>query len=101
MHESTVCRALKNKHLLLPDGVLLPFELLFDESLPAKVELQRLVANEPPGRPFSDDELAVLLSKRGYPMARRTVTKYRLQLSIPAAHARRRAAAKRQEPKAA
>ncbi|MCX7599134.1 MAG: hypothetical protein N2512_09745 [Armatimonadetes bacterium] len=95
LHESTVCRTLKNKHLLLPDGALLPFEVLFDESLPAKVELHRLVANETPSRPFSDDELAVLLAERGYPMARRTVTKYRLQLSIPAAHARRRAAAKR------
>lgn len=101
LHESTVCRALKNKHILLPDGLLLPFEALFDDSLPAKVELQRLVASEPPSRPFSDEELVVLLAKRGYPMARRTVTKYRLQLSIPAAHARRRAAARSTNHKAA
>jgi len=101
LHESTICRALKNKHVLLPDGILLPFDVLFDESLPAKVELQRLVAGESPYRPYSDDELAALLAQRGYPMARRTVTKYRLQLSIPPAHARKRAAGGRRAAKAA
>jgi RNA polymerase sigma-54 factor len=89
LHESTVCRALKNKHVLMPDGNLLPFEFFFDETLPAKVELQRLICEEPPDKPYSDQQLAALLAERGYPLARRTVTKYRLQLGIGPAHKRR------------
>ncbi|MBU0712712.1 hypothetical protein KKA87_12480, partial [bacterium] len=40
-------------------------------------------------KPFSDDHLALLLKKEGYPIARRTVAKYREQLKIPVARLRR------------
>jgi RNA polymerase sigma-54 factor len=95
LHESTVCRAVKNKYVLMPDGVLLPLQVFFDESLPAKVELHRLVSQEPPDKPLSDEELAAELAARGYHLARRTVTKYRLQLGIPSVHKRRSTKAER------
>jgi len=95
LHESTVCRAVKGKHVLMPDGALLPFDVFFDDALPAKVELHRLISQEPAGRPYSDQELAVLLAERGYDLARRTVTKYRLQLGLSSAHKRRREAISR------
>jgi RNA polymerase sigma-54 factor len=44
--------------------------------------LRELIATEEPKRRLSDDELARLLSARGIPMARRTVTKYREEMGI-------------------
>lgn len=98
LHESTVCRAVKAKHVLMPDGTLLPFDVFFDDALPAKVELHRLITAEPPESPYSDEQLAKLLAQRGYPLARRTVTKYRLQLGLPPAHKRRRSKRARRQP---
>jgi RNA polymerase sigma-54 factor len=95
LHESTVCRALKGKSVLLPDGALVPFELFFDESLPAKVVLQRMIAEEPTDRPHSDEALTHMMRACDFPLARRTVTKYRLQMSIPPAHARKRSSLRR------
>ncbi|RKY56126.1 MAG: hypothetical protein DRP89_01990, partial [Candidatus Neomarinimicrobiota bacterium] len=39
--------------------------------------------------PYSDDQLSILLKKAGYPIARRTVAKYREQSKIPVARLRR------------
>lgn len=41
------------------------------------------------GKPYTDDELAETLKTKGYPIARRTVAKYRQQLNIPVARLRR------------
>ncbi len=90
LHESTVCRAVKNKHVLLPDETLVPFEMFFDDALPAKMVLCRLIRREDPARPYSDEQLAELMKQHGYELARRTVTKYRLQLGIPPARKRKR-----------
>jgi RNA polymerase sigma-54 factor len=40
-------------------------------------------------RPLNDDRLALLLKEKGYPIARRTVAKYREQLNIPVARLRK------------
>lgn len=48
--------------------------------------LRELIANEE--KPLSDDELARLLTAEGFPVARRTVAKYRDQLKIPPSHLR-------------
>jgi RNA polymerase sigma-54 factor len=40
-------------------------------------------------RPLSDDQLKELLAAKGYPIARRTVAKYREQLGIPIARLRK------------
>jgi RNA polymerase sigma-54 factor len=82
LHESTVSRATANKYVLLPNGRTIPFDDFFDGSLAAKDLLRELIASENPSKPYSDEELAGLLSGRGLPLARRTVAKYREALSI-------------------
>ena len=52
--------------------------------------LARLVAEEDPDHPLSDDALATALAEGGAPIARRTVAKYRMMLNLPPAHRRRR-----------
>lgn len=51
--------------------------------------LKECVDNENKEQPYTDDELADLLKEKGYPIARRTVAKYRQQLNIPVARLRR------------
>ena len=54
-----------------------------------KAELERIIADEDKTKPHSDQKLADLLAEKGYPIARRTVTKYREQANIPVARLRR------------
>jgi len=51
--------------------------------------LAKLVANEDPDRPLSDEALAAALAAGGAPIARRTVAKYRMMLNLPPAHRRK------------
>ena len=51
--------------------------------------LKELVDNEDKQKPLTDDDLKDLLNEKGYPIARRTVAKYRMQLNIPIARLRR------------
>ena len=51
--------------------------------------LKECVDGENKAKPYTDDELTELLKIKGYPIARRTVAKYRLQLNIPIARLRR------------
>lgn len=90
-HEATVCRATKDKYVLMPDGRLEPIDIFFDDALPAKSMIRRLVNSEDKFAPLSDRMLQQELAERGFDLARRTVTKYRMQLDIPSA-GRRRAA---------
>ncbi len=80
VHESTVSRAIANKYALLPNGRVIPLADFFDESLAVKDVLLEIIAQEK--RPLSDQELAKRLAERGYPIARRTVAKYRQELGI-------------------
>lgn len=82
LHESTVSRATANKYVLLPNGRTISFDDFFDGSLVAKDMLRELIAAEHPGKPYSDEELALLLHDRGLVLARRTVAKYREALGI-------------------
>lgn len=52
--------------------------------------LQECINSENKQQPYNDDELAEKLKEKGYPIARRTVSKYRLQLNIPVARLRRK-----------
>ena len=52
--------------------------------------LRQLVAGESPEAPLSDDELVALLGAHGIRVARRTVAKYRGELSIPSSWRRRK-----------
>jgi RNA polymerase sigma-54 factor len=51
--------------------------------------LKECIKNEDKKNPLTDDELAVILKEKGYPVARRTVAKYRQQLNIPVARLRK------------
>ncbi|HSR65318.1 MAG TPA: RNA polymerase sigma-54 factor, partial [Xanthomonadaceae bacterium] len=74
MHESTVSRITTGKYLQTPRGTF---------------ELKRLIDTEPANAPLADDVIAGLLARQGVRIARRTVAKYRDQLDIPSAMARR------------
>ena len=52
--------------------------------------LKTVVEQESKKKPLTDDKLAVLLKEKGYPIARRTVAKYREQLDIPVARLRKK-----------
>jgi RNA polymerase sigma-54 factor len=54
-----------------------------------KAALQELVEGEDKRKPLSDETLKDLLAEKGYPIARRTVSKYREQLGIPVARLRK------------
>ncbi|GIG56949.1 RNA polymerase sigma-54 factor [Longispora fulva] len=85
LHETTVGRAVADKVVLLPAGRTEAFGAFFGGGTRTRELLARLVAAE--DRPLTDGELAVELARRGYPVSRRTVAKYRGQLAIaPAQH---------------
>jgi len=101
MHESTVSRITTGKYIQTPRGT---FELkrLFAVRLEGaevsgaavKAMVKRLIDNEPPHAPLADDTIAGMLERQGVRIARRTVAKYRDQLSIGPARARQRPARK-------
>ncbi len=82
LDEGTVSRAIANKYALLPNGRLIPLSDFFDGSLGVKDLIRELISSEEPRHRLSDDELARLLTARGIPVARRTVTKYREEMRI-------------------
>jgi RNA polymerase sigma-54 factor len=86
VHESTVSRATADKTALIPNGTLLPMSEFFVAARGVQDVLRELISNEP--HPLSDDELARLLAEHGYPIARRTVAKYRDLMKIPPSHLR-------------
>lgn len=102
MHESTVSRVCSAKYVQTPRGV---FELKFFFSSGLETEdgedvsartakdiIKTLIEEEDKRDPLSDDRIARLLHERGLKIARRTVAKYREQLSILPARFRRRVA---------
>ncbi|MBB4980491.1 RNA polymerase factor sigma-54 [Streptomyces nymphaeiformis] len=85
LHESTVCRAVAGRVALLPCRRTMPLAGFFGAGTDVQTALRDLVAHE--ARPLSDAELAGLLAEHGFPVARRTVAKYRTALGIePRAH---------------
>lgn len=89
LHESTVSRATDGKFVLLPNGHTVPFDEFFDSSLPIKKELREIIAGENVRHPLSDEQLARMLVKRGFPIARRTIAKYREEEGILPSRLRR------------
>lgn len=86
VHESTISRAVANKTVQLPNRRIIPLAAFFDRSLNVRTVLKDIIANEP--HPMSDTELANLLEKDGFSVARRTVAKYRAMEGILPAHLR-------------
>lgn len=100
IHVATVSRAVNGKYIDSPRGVF-PLRQFFsggtqtesgeDVSWDAvRAKLKELVESEDKSKPLSDDALAEALKESGVEIARRTVAKYRSQLSIPSARLRRK-----------
>jgi RNA polymerase sigma-54 factor len=87
VHESTISRAVADKALQLPSGRIIPLSMFFDRSLQVRTALKQLI-NQESGSVLSDSDLAELLKRQGYPVARRTVAKYRAMEGILPAHLR-------------
>ncbi len=75
VHESTISRAVASKAVQLPNRRIIPLAKLFDRSLHIRTALLQIIADE--HQPLSDSQIAEMLDKQGYPVARRTVAKYR------------------------
>lgn len=100
MHESTVSRVTNEKYVQTPRGVL-PLKFFFSSGLSTtsgeevsargiKAQIQKLVAEENPSKPLTDQAIVNILKKEGIQIARRTVAKYRDQLGILSARMRKR-----------
>ena len=90
VHESTISRALCQKYLATPRG-LLPLHALVPSQSNETVKeiLKRLVTQENKNSPLTDDQLAQEMKKAGHEIARRTIAKYRKQLKISSASTRK------------
>lgn len=91
IHESTLSRALTDKYAETPRG-LLPLRMLLTnapQTRSAQEHLLDLIREEDCKKPFTDAELAQLLTNKGFPLSRRTVAKYRDQLKIGSATKRK------------
>jgi RNA polymerase sigma-54 factor len=99
MHESTVSRVTTNKYAHTPQGI---FELkyFFNSSInrvqgeavaseSVKERIRRLILNEDPRRPLSDQRIAEMLKVANIDIARRTVTKYRESMNMLSSTKRR------------
>jgi RNA polymerase sigma-54 factor len=86
VHESTISRAVSAKSVQLPNGHIVPLAMFFDRSLHIRTALKKIVAEEI--QPLSDTEIRQMLAGQGYPVARRTVAKYRAMEGILPAHLR-------------
>ena len=102
LHESTVSRVTNNKYMATPLGV---FELkyFFSRALATssggtcsataiRGAIKDMIHEENPKEPLSDAHIARLLGRQGLQVARRTVTKYRQMMRVPAYEMRRRQA---------
>lgn len=102
MHESTVSRITSGKYIQTPRGTL-ELKRLFAVRLEGaevggaavRAMVKRLIDAEPAATPMADDVIAGLLARQGVRVARRTVAKYRDQLSIGPARSRQHAATSR------
>ncbi len=101
VHESTVSRAVANKYVEMPHGIIalkkfFTANLASTESgeefiaLQAKKVIEELIQAENPKKPLSDQHLAEQLAERNMKLSRRTVMKYREQLGYPSSVKRKR-----------
>lgn len=100
MDVSTVSRVANSKYVDTPYGTKLIKEF-FSESMTndqgeevstreIKKILENVIEDENKRKPLTDDKLAAILLEKGYPIARRTIAKYREQLDIPVARLRKK-----------
>ena len=96
---STISRVSNSKYVQTNFGIF-PLRFFFSDGYTTeegeelsvreiKQLLKECIEHENKENPYNDDELADILREKGYPIARRTVAKYRQQLNIPTARLRR------------
>jgi RNA polymerase sigma-54 factor len=96
---STISRAFSDKYVETEFGIF-PLKYFFSEGMTNKDGetqstraikecLQQIIKHEDKFAPLTDDDLVIRMNEAGYPIARRTVAKYRDQLNIPVARLRR------------
>lgn len=99
MDISTVSRVANSKYVATPYGTKLIKEF-FSESMKndqgeavstkeIKKILETVISEEDKRKPLTDERLAAILKEKGYPIARRTIAKYREQLELPVARLRK------------
>jgi len=99
VHPSTVSRAVANKYAHTPQGVI-ELRFFFSEGangpegadtplLLLKRRVRKLIDDENPRHPLTDDQIASELQNQGIQLTRRTVAKYREDMNIPSTHQRR------------
>ena len=100
MDISTISRVANSKYVDTPYGVKL-IKSFFSEgiknskgedisTIEVKKTLENIINDEDKKKPLTDDQLTKLLNKEGYPIARRTVAKYREMIGAPVARLRRK-----------
>jgi RNA polymerase sigma-54 factor len=97
---STVSRVANSKYVDTPYGTKLIKEFFSEamkndqgedvSTLEIKKILQNTIEDEDKNKPLPDEQLAEILKEKGYPIARRTIAKYREQLDIPVARMRKK-----------
>ncbi len=99
LHESTISRVTTRKYMHTPRGVY-EFKYFFSSHVSTdtggecsataiRAMIKKLISEENPSKPLSDNKLTNLLKERGINVARRTVAKYREALAIPSSHDRK------------
>jgi RNA polymerase sigma-54 factor len=99
VHPSTVSRAVSSKYVHTPQGVY-ELRFFFSEGVNGpegagtplmllKRKVKKLIEDEDPRKPLTDDQIATMLQGQGIDVTRRTVAKYREDLHIPSTHQRR------------
>ncbi len=92
LHESTIARAVANKYISCPRGIL-PLRSFFTHayttetgenisSQTVKELVIQILKEEDKSTPWSDEEISLMIKDKGIPCARRTVAKYRQELGI-------------------
>ena len=100
MHESTISRVTTNKYVHTPQGIY-ELKYFFNSSIhkvdgdniaseSVRNHIQKLLSEEDPRAPYSDQQLVELLKKQNIDIARRTVAKYREMLRIPSSSKRKK-----------
>jgi RNA polymerase sigma-54 factor len=100
MHESTISRVTTQKYMHTPRGVF-EFKFFFSSHVSTadggecsataiRAMVKKLIENENPRKPMSDNKISAFLVKEGINVARRTVAKYREAMSIPPSNERKR-----------
>ena len=100
MDISTISRVANSKYVDTPYGTKL-IKSFFSEgiknskgeeisTIEVKKTLEAIIESEDKQKPLTDDQLTKLLNKEGYPIARRTVAKYREMIGAPVARLRRK-----------